>query len=240
MNPPPIRVLIVNDHRCFADAVTALLDHETNIALAGSTTPLNILNRAEALEPCDVVLLETSMEGLDAAQVTMQIKRKSPETKVIVLGIQPEEETILRFIEAGASGYILQDASFHELLHTIQSVYQGQTICSPRIVALVFARIAELSRKNNQRYKGVPVRLTPREYEVLQLLAHGCQNGEIAEELGIALHTVKSHIHNLLDKLQVSGRREAIELAYAYNMLPGVNLYPYPSSSQMQGTHSLA
>lgn len=239
MNPPPIRVFIVHDHRLWADAVTALLQHEVDIALVGSATPLDIGYGALLPVACDVVLVETVVEGMDAEQVTANIKSRWPETEVIVLGIKPEESIILRFIEAGASGYLVQEASFSELLHTIHAVYQGQTICSPRIAALVFARIAELSRQHDQRQQSSPGRLTPREYEVLQLLAQGCQNREIADELGIALHTVKSHIHRLLDKLHVSGRREAIERAYAYDMLTGARRYRHASSRAL-GAHSLA
>ena len=233
----PIRVFVINDHRLFADVVTVLLNHETDIALVGSAADPDTIEPAWSSKPCDVVLLDTTMEGVDAAQAILEIKSESPDIKVIVLGIELEEEAVLRFIEAGASGYISKDSSFPELLHMIKAVYHGQTLCSPRIAALVFTRIAELSRKHSRLQNVSRVRLTPREHEVLRLLALGCRNGEIAEQLGIALHTVKSHVHNLLDKLQARSRREAIERASAYGMLKGVRFYP---SSRVLGAYSLA
>src|SRR5205814_10003957 len=126
--------------------------------------------------------------------ITREIKRSTPAVQVIVLGMEYCEEDVLRFIEAGASGYILKNASYTELLYTIKAAYRGLTLCSPRIAALVFARIAALTREQSQRPRLHQVHLTRREREILQLMALGHRNGEIAHQLDVALDTVKRHV----------------------------------------------
>jgi DNA-binding NarL/FixJ family response regulator len=153
--------------------------------------------------------------------VTREIKRVAPAVQVIVLGVEYHEEDVLQFIEAGANGYILKNASYTELLHTIKAVHCGLTLCSPRIAALVFARIAALTREQSQRPRLHQVYLTRREREVLQLVALGRRNGEIAHQLDVALDTVKRHVANICKKFQVHGRRALIQRAYEHGMLKG-------------------
>jgi DNA-binding NarL/FixJ family response regulator len=159
------------------------------------------------------------MARMNAVHVTREIKHTFPTVRTIALGVEPSDEDVLRFIEAGASGYVLKDASYAELLHTIKAVHQGQTPCSPRIAALVFARIAVLSRAQSHSHRLPQVRLTPREREVLQLIALGHRNGEIAHQLGVALDTVKRHVGNICEKFQVHGRRAVLQRAYEQGML---------------------
>lgn len=216
----PIRVGIVHDHQLFSDVVTALLHQEKEIILAEGTDGNGMLPRGYAL-PCDVMLIDATMARMNAVHVTRAIKRASPTVQVIALGVEPGDEEVLRFIEAGASGYILKSASYAELLHTIKAVHHGLTPCSPRIAALVFARIAALARQ--QQFRALPqVSLTEREHEVLQLMARGYRNGEIAHQLDVPLDTVKRHVANIFKKFQVHGRRAVIQRAYEHGMLKEV------------------
>ena len=169
----------------------------------------------------DVVLIDATMARMNAVHVTREIKRAAPAVQVIVLGVEYCEEDVLQFIEAGASGYILKNASYTELLHTIKAVHRGLTLCSPRIAALVFARIAALTREQNQCPRPHQVHLTRRECEVLQCMALGHRNGEIAHQLDVALDTVKRHVANICKKFQVHGRRAVIQRAYEHGMLKG-------------------
>src|SRR5215471_12679127 len=218
----PIRVGIVHDHRLFSDVVTALLHQEEEIALIGEAAldldGMVLMGHALAF---DVVLIDATMASINAAHVTREIKRAAPAVQVIVLGVEYCEEDVLQFIEAGASGYILKNASYTELLYTIKAVYRGLTLCSPRIAALVFARIAALTREQSQRPRLYQVHLTRREREVLQLMALGCRNGEIAHQLDVALDTVKRHVANICKKFQVHGRRAVIQRAHEHGMLMG-------------------
>jgi DNA-binding NarL/FixJ family response regulator len=223
----PIRVGIVHNHQLFSDVVTALLHQEEEIALIGEAalSPDGMVPTGHALS-FDVVLIDATMARMNAVHVTREIKRATPAVQVIVLGVEYCEEDVLQFIEAGASGYILKNASYTDLLHTIKAVHRGLTLCSPRIAALVFARIAALTREQSQRPRPHPVHLTQREREVLQLMALGHRNGEIAHQLEVALDTVKRHVANICKKFQVHGRRAVLQRAYEHGMLKGVGRAP--------------
>jgi two-component system, NarL family, nitrate/nitrite response regulator NarL len=218
----PIRIGIVHDHRLFSDVVTALLHQEEEIALIGEAAlDLDGMLPTRYAMMFDVVLIDAAMARMNAVHVTREIKRAAPAVQVIVLGVGYCEEDVLQFIEAGASGYILKNASYTELLHTIKAVHRGLTLCSPRIAGLVFARIAALTRAQGQCPRPHQVYLTRREREVLQCMALGHRNGEIAHQLDVALDTVKRHVANICKKFQVHGRRAVIQRAYEHGMLKG-------------------
>lgn len=223
--PQPIRVGIVHDHRLFFDVVTALLHQEKDIILAPETPGHGMLSRGYMM-PCDVMLIDATMARIPAVHVTRAIRQASPTVQVIALGVESGDEEVLRFIEAGANGYIMKDASYADLLHTIKAVHHGLTPCSPRLAALVFARIAALARQQ-RRHSRQQVSLTPREHEVLQLLGRGCRNGEIAHQLDVALDTVKRHVANIFKKFQVHGRRAVIQRAYEQGLLKEIRHAPF-------------
>jgi len=220
----PIRVLIIDDYQLFTEAVASLLSAQEKIVLVRSTTNLDeALDRLQS-QSVDVVLVDANMGKADPLEIIRELKEEFPDVKVIVLGLERREDNVLPFIEAGANGYVLKDASFDELLHIIEAVHRGRTPCSPRIAALVFARITELSQERNQRELLQPAILTPREREILQLIAAGLSNKDLAQQLHISLPTVRNHVHNILGKLQVHRRQEAIRCAYENGMLKG----PWP------------
>jgi DNA-binding NarL/FixJ family response regulator len=216
----PVRVFIIEEYRLFAEAVATLLRAREEIFLVGSTAdPSEALERIASL-PVDVLLIDGSLERLERmVQVTRLLKDALPNIKVIVLGLDDTEEAILNFIEAGASGYVLRAASFGELIHTIEAVHNEQSPCSPKIVARVFARIAELSQEQSRWRALQEAPLTPREMNILQLIGASLSNKEIAGQLNISLPTVKNHVHSILDKLHVHYRREAAQYAFANDML---------------------
>jgi DNA-binding NarL/FixJ family response regulator len=223
----PIRVGIVHDDQLFSDVVTTLLHQEAEIAFMGATALAchDMGPKGDAM-PLDVMLIDATMARMNAVHVTREIKRTSPAVQVIALGVEYCEEDVLQFIEAGASGYILKNASYTELLDTIKAVHHGLTPCSPRIAALVFARIAALTREQSQLPRLHQVNLTRREREVLQLMARGHRNGEIAHQLDVALDTVKRHIANIFKKFQVHGRRAVIQKAHEHGMLMKTGYMP--------------
>jgi len=215
----PIRVFIALEHQLFADAMTTWLYRQNAVAFAGGAADLTGWVATDDVMPFDVALIDASMARANALQLIWEIKRSFPAVQVVVLGIEHREEDVLRFIEAGASGYLYKDAKDAELLHTIKAVHHGQTPCSPRVAAMVFARIAILAQAQGHARGLPPPSLTRRELEVLQWIARGQRNSEIADQCGIALETVKRHVGNIFEKLQVSNRREAAQLAYACGLL---------------------
>jgi DNA-binding NarL/FixJ family response regulator len=159
------------------------------------------------------------MEAMSTVPLIREIKNENPNLKIIVMGLDNSDESVLGFIEAGVNGYILKEASFDELVHMINNIHQGLTSCPPHIVAAVFARITELSQRRGGRVRRSGSSITPREKKILELIDIGLSNKEIAQHLRISLYTVKNHVHNILDKLQVRYRREALLCAYESGLL---------------------
>lgn len=205
-----IRVFIIGDKRLFNEVFAATLRNQQRIVLVGSTiNPGEALERVQSLL-ADIVLVDATFKRTVVVQVIQSIKTEIPDTRVILLGLNNREEDNLEFIEAGASGYILKQESIPELLQTVELVYSGQTKCSTKMAALVFGKIAELSRECGQEMPWEE-ELTQREEEILQLIVKGLSNKEIAVRLRVSLYTVKNHVHSVLEKLRVSRRIDVIE-----------------------------
>jgi DNA-binding NarL/FixJ family response regulator len=216
-----IRVYIVDDYRLFAEAIASLLDAREEISFMGLTVePEEVLEKAHTI-PVDVMLIDANLKTTDAPLLIQNIKKELLNVKMIVIGLEDESETILEFVEAGASGYVLRDVSFDQLLETIKDVYHERTPCSPQIAASAFARIRQLSREQYNQESLQRVSLTPREKHILSLIATGLSNKEIARKLFISISTVKNHVHNLFEKLHVHYRCEAIRYARKSGGLKG-------------------
>ena len=216
-----VDVFLIHRYRLLTEAIVGSLNANGRVSCVGTSH-----TRAEALEKLrsldvEVVLVDASLGQPEVCDTIREVKECFPRVNILFLGSDCGDE-ILEFIEAGASGYVSQEASLADMLETIDAVSQGQTPCSPQVAASVLARIEELAGQRESRSVravGLPVQLTPRESEVLQLVASGLRNKEIAQRLDIKLPTVKNHVHKILDKFQVKHRREAIRLAYECGLL---------------------
>jgi len=163
-----------------------------------------------------VALVDISMPDKDGLDVTRTLHNDLPSVKVIILGMPDMTDEIMACIEAGAVGYILKEGSFENLVETIRSAQRGESFCSPRMAASLFSRVAELA---GEQIPQSSVKLTPREVEIIYKIAEGLSNKEIAHQLSIEVQTVKNHIHNILDKLQLHNRLEAVQYARKRNLL---------------------
>jgi DNA-binding NarL/FixJ family response regulator len=205
----PIRLFLISDFKLLIEAVGSLLSERDDISFVGSTgNPSEFLSFAKTLD-LDIVLIDVMSKGINPLHAIREA-RKVANLRVIALGMDYREENVVEYIEAGALGYVLRSASFSELVNIILSVYQGQSPCSSRIAASVFARYSELSRQQSMQRLVQKTALTLREVYVLQLMSVGLSNKEIAQHLNIALRTVKNHVHNIFGKLQVHYREDAI------------------------------
>jgi DNA-binding NarL/FixJ family response regulator len=200
-----IRVAIVADTRLYRDGLAQVLGRDSRIAVVATAA-----RREEALASlpdlhADVILVDMAMpESLGALRVIVELV---PGRRVVAIGVVEDEDDVLSCAEVGAAGYVPREASLEDLVTVIESVARGEAICSPRVAASLLRRVAALAGGRGGELHQAP--LTSREREVLRLIDQGLSNKEIARNLGIEVATVKNHVHNLLEKLQVHRRGEA-------------------------------
>ena len=204
-----IKVLVVDDHPVVRAGVVGLLAGEADITVVGEAA-----SGAEALarllaSPADVVLMDLRMPELDGAETTARILASAPQTRVLVLTTYETDADILRAVEAGAAGYLLKDASRADLLDAIRSAAAGRTVLAPSVATRLLRHVREPAID----------RLSPREVEVLRLVARGLSNSEIGRELYISETTVKTHLLRAFGKLGVSDRTAAVTKAQATGQL---------------------
>ena len=212
----PIRIFIADDNRMLREGLAAMLEEIEDITVVGmASSGGQALDQIKQLLP-DVALVDIGMPDKDGLDVTQTLHENLPAVKVIILGMPDLTDEIMACIEAGAAGYVLKEASFEYLVESIRSVQRGESFCSPRMAASLFSRIAELA---GERIPESSVTLTPREIEIINKIADGLSNKEIAEQLHIEEQTVKNHVHNILDKLQLHNRLEAVQYARERKLL---------------------
>lgn len=209
-----MRVLLVDTVRLMCSVMAAVLENEPDVTIAGTATTLE-----EALamaSQCDVLLVNSRLPEGGALRLTQAVVGAGLPAKVLVLGLSHSEAEILPYVEAGAVGYVLNDDSVETLIRNMRAAHNDEAQVSPEIAAALITRVAELSQGfGDFRLQGLDntAELTPREREILELIGQGLNNQEIADHLVIEVGTVKNHVHNILDKLNVTNRREAA--AYA-------------------------
>jgi two-component system NarL family response regulator len=219
--PDPIRVLIVDDHALFRRGLQMVLAEESDIEVVGEAS-----DGAEAVEKAgqalpDVVLMDIRMPRRSGIEACRAMKELSPSVKIVMLTISDEEEDLFEAIRAGASGYLLKDIPYDEVSDVVRAVHGGQSLINPSMAAKLLAEFAALaSRGESEPAEQVPApRLTEREIEVLKLVARGMNNRDIAKELFISENTVKNHVRNILEKLQIHSRMEAVMIAVRENLI---------------------
>lgn len=203
-----ISLVLIDDNRLLREGLARLIREQKDFRiLAASADADEAMTKVREAKP-DVVLLDFGLEGHDSLGITATIRKEVPEAKVIVLGLLPIEEDIVSFVRAGASGFIMKDATFEDFVRTIRSVVSGAVILPPQLTGSLFNQIATQAGKRGAPRELEAVRLTQRERQVIDLIAEGLANKDIAARLHIAVHTVKSHVHNVLEKLALHSRLE--------------------------------
>jgi DNA-binding NarL/FixJ family response regulator len=202
-----IRLLVIEDNRLLREGLTALIKEQPDIRLMASFgDDKKILEKLAHLKP-DVVLLDLGMRSQYCLRDVKLICQANPDVKVIVMDLVPSQSDIFDFVQAGASGFILKDATIDDFLSTIRTVAGGTKILPPPLTSSLFSTIVQYAVKGVMpSSNGNGVRLTKREREVMHLVAESLSNKEIATQLHLSTYTIKSHIHNILEKLSLHTR----------------------------------
>jgi DNA-binding NarL/FixJ family response regulator len=206
-----IHLLLINETRLMGNVIAAALEDEPDITVVGCATEPAQALRIVRQQRVDVALISTRLPDGGALKLTSAITEQAPSTKILALGMTEDKQRVLRYVEAGATGYILRDDTLEDLVQTVRAAREGKVFVSPEIAAAMVERLSDLaqlfSEIENSSYGTAG--LTPRELEVLELIARRMTNQQIAEHLVIEVGTVKNHVHKILEKLNVKSRAEA-------------------------------
>lgn len=200
-----ITVALIEDNRLVREGLTSLLNRAPDMRVLPEGLEEGAFPKG-TVHP-RVILLDPGLEGEDSGEVAQRLREDFPDAGIIVMDICPSEAEVIEFVGMGVSGFVMKDATLDELLSTIRAVASGTDVLPPPLVTTLFAEIANEVVATN----GVPavydsVRLTPREREVIDLIAEGKSNKAIGKELHISTHTVKSHLRNIMEKLNLHSR----------------------------------
>ena len=203
---PKIRILLVEDNRILRDGIAATINKQKDVTVVGvSDGRGNTLAKARKVKP-HVMLMDLGLGGQNSVDVVQSVKKELPQIKIVGMGLAPTQSDILEFVHAGAKGFILKHATVEEVLKTIRAVAAGETVLPYTMTGSLFNQVTEHALKNGKRNLKMAIRMTEREKEIIALIADGMSNKQIASNLNIATFTVKSHVHNVLEKLELHSR----------------------------------
>jgi DNA-binding NarL/FixJ family response regulator len=202
-----IRLVVVEDNRLLRDGLTAMLKEQPDISVVASVGNGEALLRT-TLVKAHVVLLDLILGSQNSLQLVSSLLAKNPRAKIIVMDLGPFQPALMEYVGAGIAGFVLKDATFDDFLLTISKVANGEKVLPPSLTSSLLSSIAENAAR---KWKGNPfrsVRMSIRERQVVELIAEGLSNKQIASRLTLSVDTVKSHVHNILEKLALHTRLE--------------------------------
>jgi DNA-binding NarL/FixJ family response regulator len=210
-----IRLLLIEDNRLLRDGIFSILKpHKDLIIIAASGDGKHTLVKIKQLKP-NVVLLDLGLRSQNSLHVVEMVKKDFPLAKIIVMDLAPVQADILQYVKAGANGFILKDASLNDFLITIRTVYEGATVLPPLLIDSLFSQIVDHAVREGKTKLKEAVRMTKREREVIGLLGDGLSNKEIGHRIHLSIYTIKSHIHNIMEKLALHTRLEIANYSYS-------------------------
>jgi DNA-binding NarL/FixJ family response regulator len=201
-----IRILLVEDNRILREGIAAMLNGEADMTVMPSSGGNGgTVGEVRKLKP-HLVLLDLGLRNQNGLAVVSSISKEFPHVRVIGMGLIPSQLDIIEWVEAGASGFILKDATIEDFLGTIRSVARGIKVLPPSLAGSLFSHVIDNALKKGRGKLSNAVRMTKREREIISLISEGLSNKEIAQRLNVATYTVKSHVHNILEKLALHSR----------------------------------
>jgi two-component system, NarL family, nitrate/nitrite response regulator NarL len=216
VDPKRIRVLFVEDHQLLADALSAMLAREPDmevVGTAGTVADAKLMSR----ERLDVVLMDYRLPDGTGAEATRAIKARWPAARVVMVTALTDDETVLESIQAGADGYLTKDRAAQEVVAAVRAAHAGETLLPRSVIVEIARRVAAARERGDERRIIEP--LTPRELEILRALTEGMSTPEICEKLFIAPNTLRTHVQNIMGKLRVHSKLEAVAFALKYRLV---------------------
>ena len=213
-----ISILVIEDNRLLREGISEMLKKQPDMHVVATVgNGENILLIMGKLNP-NIVLLDLGLRNQNSLQVVKLVKKHFQGTKIIVMDLIPLQEDVFEFVQAGVSGFILKDANVAEFFKTIRLVYQGAQVLPPNLTGSLFSQIVDKAVIESSPSKIIEsVKMTKRERQVIDLVADGLTNKEVAQRLHLSTYTVKSHIHNILEKLALHTRVQIANYAYTSN-----------------------
>jgi len=210
-----IPILLIEDNRLLREGISVLLKKQSDMNVVSTVgNGENILTLIGKLKP-SIVLLDLGLRSQNSLEIVKLVKKNFQETKIIVMDLIPSQADVFEFVQAGVSGFMLKDISVTEFLKTIRSVYQGARVLPSHLTGSLFSQIVEHAVNGFKPSAIVEsVRMTKRERQVIELIADGSTNKEIAQKLHLSPYTVKSHVHNILEKLALNTRVQIAKHAH--------------------------
>lgn len=214
----PILIALIEDNLLVREGITALLNAEPGLKVVAG-------NSADAALPLEgdaprVVLLDIGLHKGDSLRIAARVRAEHPDARVIVMDLLPVHEDLVEFVNVGVAGFIMKDATLDDLVQTIRTVAGGASVLPPSMTSTLFSQIARDAVTSGRPALLEAVRMTPRERQVISLIAEGLSNKEIAAKLHIATHTVKSHVRNVMEKLALHTRLQISAYAHANPIEP--------------------
>jgi DNA-binding NarL/FixJ family response regulator len=214
------RIVVVDEYRILCDAVAQAIARQENYQVDTLSYNAEVVKQAKKLQP-DVLVLNAFYQKDRVLNIIRSLSLENPSIKIVIMGVLDNGRDILDFVEAGAAGYVHYTSSLENLLTTIDLVISNKTMCSPDVAYSLFSRLAELSVRVKPNGANGKTHLTSREMDVIDLIAEGRCNKEIANELLISISTVKNHVHNILEKLNLQRRLDIAKYAYEKGLTKG-------------------
>ncbi len=216
VDPKPIRVLLVDDHQLLTGALSQMLTQESDIQVVGVASTVADATRL-ARERLDVVLMDYRLPDGTGAEATRAIKARWPAARVVMLTALNDDETILESIQSGADGYLTKDRAVDDVVNAVRAANAGETLLPRSVIVGIAQRVAAARERGAERRQIEP--LTPRELEVLKALTEGLSTPEICDRLFIAPNTLRTHVQNIMGKLRVHSKLEAVAFALRHKLV---------------------
>jgi DNA-binding NarL/FixJ family response regulator len=206
-------VVLIEDNRLLRDGLSTMLNAQGLKVVATARSGQEAMREVGRVKP-QLILLDSALGDREGPRFVHEVRQTFPDIKVIVMGLLPAHDDFVDFVRAGVAGFILKDATIEVFVETIMAVANGGSVLPPLLTATLFSHVAAQARSRGRRGAKAAVRMTARERQVIVSIADGLSNKEIADRLHVATHTIKSHVHNILEKLALHTRLEVA--AYAH------------------------